>query len=172
MERIIRDSCSGPQSSARCYGESCKERATDKMMVQWETEMTNCSQGTKGHEADRTLVFINYICMKDNGWRVMSVSGNSNGDYDGLVRRTKHAWKDETRGNKDTVVSPGALSSLADLILPCEWHSVTSHRASTVTRKKQWASTLKSGSKGRTVMALGIPYTQICNLWSWKRTME
>lgn len=81
-------------------------------------------------------VGTDYICVKDSGWKVMSVYGNTNADYGGLERREKHSCEDETRGNKETAISPGAFSSSADLILPCEYPNITSYRASGVTGRK------------------------------------
>lgn len=49
-----------------------KERARDKVSVQWGFGMTCCSQGTKGHEAARTLLFTDHFHTEQNGEGIMA----------------------------------------------------------------------------------------------------
>lgn len=56
-----------PQSPAKCYGTWQEERARDDISVHQGSGMTTYSWRTKGHEAPRTLEFIHYIRVKDNG---------------------------------------------------------------------------------------------------------
>lgn len=62
-------------------------------MVQQGSGLTSCSQKTKGTKAPRTSVFIHYLRggVSAHEYRAVSVSGNGNGDYGGLIRRTKLA---------------------------------------------------------------------------------
>lgn len=104
---------SGCQSPVSCYNSRWEERARDKIWGQQESRMISCSWGTKGHEAARNLVFIDYICVKDNGWRAGSVSRDSNGDYGGLVIKNK-AFLQGQRGR-----SRGAIRKGRCLIILC-----------------------------------------------------
>lgn len=54
----------GPNFLPGVIAHSKRERARGKMVVYWEIGINSCSQRTKGHQAARTLVFNDPICIE------------------------------------------------------------------------------------------------------------
>lgn len=135
-----------------------RRKSNYKIVLWQESGKTSYLRGIKGHQTVRTWVFIDCICVTNNGCRAVSVSRNGNGDCGGLVTRAVHPCKDETKGHEGKCSFPmcpitSSKSSLA-LCVP---------RLSLVLELQRTRKSSEFASmwlKDRTEIALDVPWTQ------------